>query len=72
MGYMWRQIRECGQGTNSIGWVGPSGHGNTNVVEIVGTETPSDKDVPRPSMDTSLFRHYTEVLGYYSSMWIAS
>ncbi|KAJ8593568.1 hypothetical protein M405DRAFT_810773 [Rhizopogon salebrosus TDB-379] len=47
-GYMQRQVQEC-KNVNSIGWVGPSRHGNTNVVGIVGVGTSSDKDVPRPS-----------------------
>jgi hypothetical protein len=38
----------------SRGHVGPSGHGNTNVVGIFGMRPPSNKDVPHPSMDTSL------------------
>ncbi|KAJ8583824.1 hypothetical protein M405DRAFT_827900, partial [Rhizopogon salebrosus TDB-379] len=56
---MRRQVQEC-KGANSIGWVGPVGYGNTNVVEIIGMRTPSDKDVPHPSMDTNLFQHRGE------------
>ncbi|KAJ8594515.1 hypothetical protein M405DRAFT_808953, partial [Rhizopogon salebrosus TDB-379] len=52
---MRRQVQEC-KGANSIGWVGPIGYGNTSVVEIVCTRTPSDKDVPHPSTDTSMFQ----------------
>jgi hypothetical protein len=40
----------------------------TRTMGIVDMGTPSDKDVPRPSMDTSLFRHCADdekvVLGY--------
>jgi hypothetical protein len=40
----------------------------TRTSEIVDMGTPSDNDVSRPSMDTSLFRHYAGdekvVLGY--------
>ncbi|KAJ8595212.1 hypothetical protein M405DRAFT_807659 [Rhizopogon salebrosus TDB-379] len=56
---MRRQVQEYKR-ANSIGWVGPIGYGNTSVVEIVGTRTPWDKDVPHPSMDTSLFQHWSE------------
>jgi hypothetical protein len=56
---MRRQVQEYKR-ANSIGWVGPIGYGNTSVVEIVGTRTPWDKDVPHPSMDTSLFQHWGE------------
>ncbi|KAJ8581433.1 hypothetical protein M405DRAFT_832549 [Rhizopogon salebrosus TDB-379] len=56
---MRRQVQEC-KSANFIGWVGPVGYDNTNVVEIVGMRTPSDRDVPRPSMDTNLFQHRGE------------
>ncbi|KAJ8580810.1 hypothetical protein M405DRAFT_23451 [Rhizopogon salebrosus TDB-379] len=58
-GHMQRQVQEC-KNVNSIAWVGPSRHGNTNVVGIVDMRTSSAKDVRRPSMDTSLFRHWGE------------
>ncbi|KAJ8581804.1 hypothetical protein M405DRAFT_600620 [Rhizopogon salebrosus TDB-379] len=56
---MQRQVQEC-KNVNSIAWVGVSRHGNTNVVGIVDMRTSSAKDVPRPSMDTSLFRYWGE------------
>ncbi|KAJ8583031.1 hypothetical protein M405DRAFT_829613, partial [Rhizopogon salebrosus TDB-379] len=49
------QVQEY-KGVNSIGWVGLIRYGNAKVVEIV----PSDKDVSRPSMDTSPFQHWGE------------
>ncbi|KAJ8592040.1 hypothetical protein M405DRAFT_77036 [Rhizopogon salebrosus TDB-379] len=54
---MQRQVQEC-KDVNSIGWVGPSRHGNTNVVGIVDRRTSSDKDVPHRT--STLFRHYGE------------
>jgi hypothetical protein len=37
-GHMQRQVQEC-KDVNSIGWVGSSRHGNTNVVGIVDRRT---------------------------------
>jgi hypothetical protein len=54
---MQRQVQEC-KDVNSIGWVGPSRHGNTNVVGIVNRRASSDKDVPH--LTSSLFRRCGE------------
>jgi hypothetical protein len=49
------QVQEC-KGANSIGWVGPVGYGNTNVVEIVTF----GQGCASHFMDTNLFQHRGE------------
>ncbi|KAJ8581430.1 hypothetical protein M405DRAFT_832537 [Rhizopogon salebrosus TDB-379] len=52
---MRRQVQEC-KGANSIGWVGPVGYGNTNVVEIVTF----GQGCASHFMDTNLLQHRGE------------
>jgi hypothetical protein len=56
---MWKQVPECKGPTLSGGSV-PTDMVARTLVEIARMRTPSDEDVPRPTVDTSLFRHRGE------------
>jgi hypothetical protein len=51
---------ESAKGPTLSGGSVPTDMVRRRLVEIARIRTPSDEDVPRPTMDTSLFRHWGE------------